>query len=111
SRSDSWVSVECHRWRGSRGWSGAVDVHRQYSRADPSPINQGHPVGLFDQGNPVGLFDQARIGGKMASQAYNQGLLELVNGTIAFASTDCYAILVDSNYTFSAAHTTYANVS
>lgn len=47
----------------------------------------------------------------MASSAYNQGLLELVNGTIAFASTDCYAVLVDSNYTFSAAHTTYANVS
>ena len=42
--------------------------------------------------------------------AYNSGLLTLTNGSTAFASDACYAILVNA-YTFSAAHTEYSNVS
>lgn len=47
----------------------------------------------------------------MTALAYNSGLLTLCNGGTAFASDDCYMILVGSGYTFSAAHSTYANVS
>ena len=42
--------------------------------------------------------------------AYNSGLLTLTNGGTAFAADACYAILVNA-YTFSAAHSTYADVS
>jgi hypothetical protein len=43
--------------------------------------------------------------------AYNSGLLGLVNGSIAFASDDVYAVLLDDSYTPSLAHTAYSNVS
>jgi len=42
--------------------------------------------------------------------AYNSGLLTLTDGSTAFATDACYAILVN-DYTFSAAHTAYSNVS
>ena len=47
----------------------------------------------------------------MTTKAYLTGQLELANGTTAWASTDMYAILVSSAYTFSAAHNTYSQVS
>lgn len=42
--------------------------------------------------------------------AYSSGLLALTDGSVAFATDDCYAVLVNG-YTFSAAHSTYADVS
>jgi len=42
--------------------------------------------------------------------AYNSGLLTLTDGSTAFATDACYAILVNG-YTFSAAHTAYSDVS
>ena len=42
--------------------------------------------------------------------AYNSGLLTLTDGSTAFATDACYAILVN-DYTFVNTHTTYANVS
>lgn len=47
----------------------------------------------------------------MDTQAYTQGFLDLVDGSIAFANDSAYAILVGDGYSFSAAHTTYADVS
>lgn len=47
----------------------------------------------------------------MATQVYNQGFLELVNGTVAFGTDPVYVVLVSSGYTFSKAHTEYSNVS
>jgi hypothetical protein len=46
----------------------------------------------------------------MAVTAYNSGLLTLTDGSTAFASDACYAILVNG-YTFSAAHTAYSDAS
>lgn len=47
----------------------------------------------------------------MAFQGYSQGLLELADGTLDWDGDSFYAVLVDSSYTYSAAHTTYADVS
>lgn len=47
----------------------------------------------------------------MAVRWYNQGKLEVLDGTIAFGTANLYAILVSSSYTYSAAHTTYSDVS
>jgi len=46
----------------------------------------------------------------MAVTAYESGLLTLTDGSTAFATDACYAILVNG-YTFSAAHTSYSDVS
>jgi|GEM_PF-6420010 len=47
----------------------------------------------------------------MTTKAYNAARLALANGDIDWEAGSFYAILVDSDYAFSAAHTTYANVS
>lgn len=47
----------------------------------------------------------------MAVVAYNAGLLALLNGSIAFGSDACYAVLLTDSYTPSAAHDTYSDVS
>jgi hypothetical protein len=48
----------------------------------------------------------------MATQTYNSGFLRLVDGTTAWGTVaDVYAVLVSSAYTFSRAHSTYADVS
>lgn len=46
----------------------------------------------------------------MATQVYNQGFLEIVDGTIGFGTDPVYVILVGSGYTFSNAHLTYSDV-
>lgn len=47
----------------------------------------------------------------MATRVYNQGFLELVNGTISWPSAGVYAVLVSSAYTYSIAHLTYSDIS
>jgi hypothetical protein len=47
----------------------------------------------------------------MTTKAYNSGRLGLADGTIDWDADSFYAILVDADYVFSAAHTTYADVS
>lgn len=47
----------------------------------------------------------------MATKAYNSARLALADGTVEWATDSLYAILVDSGYTFDAAHTTYSDVS
>lgn len=47
----------------------------------------------------------------MAVRVYNTAKRDLLNGTSTWHSGTFYAVLVSSAYTYSAAHTTYANVS
>lgn len=47
----------------------------------------------------------------MATKLYTQARLELANATVDWAISPLYAVLVSSAYVYSAAHTTYADVS
>lgn len=47
----------------------------------------------------------------MAANAFYAGMLSLSNGGTAFASDDCYAVLLDSNYTFDPTDDTYSDIS
>lgn len=46
----------------------------------------------------------------MATQVYTSGLLALADGSISFGNANVYAVLV-TGYTFSAAHSTYSDIS
>lgn len=47
----------------------------------------------------------------MATKLYTQARLELANGTVDWDAANLYAVLVSSAYVYSAAHSTYADVS